>query len=280
MDKSILFLDTLFDDDDQIFVGPDLYSGEILSKKDILSGQFFCINACTENRKKTNITKFRNFLIEIDEIPGTKEPMAHKDQALVIAKKYKVPYSTVVNSGNKSIHFIISLEEALENIEEYEFVADWIKNIIIETDRSVLVPEKLSRFLGGTNSKTQKEQKGFASKTGRVSNARFLDWLNQYPECKPQIISQEPLEVQNGTSKRAGILPIVHWYLTQYLKRYYNNIRGHYQCPVCSAEGCDTSKDNMYVSGPEMKFHCFAVKEHNQLIFREMRALYYGNNKN
>lgn len=280
MDKLILFLNTLFDDDDQIFVGPDLYSGVVLNKKDIVPEQYFCINACGEDRKKANIKKFRNFLIEIDEIPGTKEPMPHRDQILLIGKKYKVPYSTYVDSGNKSIHFIISLEEPLDGIEEYEFVADWIKNIVIEADRSVLVPEKLSRFLGGTNSKTQKEQTGFTSRNGRVSNTRFLDWLNRYPECKPDINSQELPEVQNCDRRREGILPIVHWYLTQYLKRSYNNIRGHYQCPVCSAEGCDTSKDNMYVSGPEMKFHCFAVKEHNQLIFREMRALYYGNNKN
>jgi hypothetical protein len=269
------FLNTLFDDEDKVFVGPDLYSGSVVRKKDVSSGQFFCLNACEGGRKKCDIKKFRNFLIEIDEIPGTKEPMPHKEQVLLIHQKYKVPYSTVVNSGNKSIHFIISLEEPLDNVEEYQFIAAWIKNIVVEADESVLIPEKLSRFFGGINTKTQKEQKGYISKKGRVSNARFLEWLGSYPEYKPVTPEAKTTRPQHLSHNREGILPIVHWYVTEYLKRPYNNIRGHYQCPICSLEGCDTSRDNMYVSGPQMKFHCFAVKEHNQLIFREMRSLYY-----
>jgi hypothetical protein len=275
MNNTQTFLDILFDDEDKVFVGPDLYSGSVIAKKDVSSGQFFCLNACEGGRKKCDIRKFRNFLIEIDETPGTKEPMPRRDQILLIHQKYKVPYSTVVSSGNKSVHFIISLEEPLDNIEDYQLIAGWIKNIVVEADPSVLVPEKLSRFLGGINTKTQKEQKGYIPKGGRVSNARLLEWLNSYPECNPNVQSAPHVQGKAENHSREGILPIAHWYLTEYLKRPYNNIRGHYQCPVCSSEGCDTGKNNLYVSGPQMKFHCFAVKEHNQLIFREMRALYY-----
>lgn len=277
MSKVQAFLDILFDDEDNVFMAPDLYSGSVVNKKEILPGQFFCLNACENGRKKSDIKKFRNFLVEIDEIPGTKEPMSHRDQALLIHQKYKVPYSTVVSSGNKSIHFIISLEEPLDDVHEYQFIADWIKNIIPEADKSVLVPEKLSRFISGINQKTQKMQKGHIPKGGRVSNERFLNWLNSFPNCKPGIQNQKPPHLSSSESKRDGIIPIVYWYITEYLRRPYDNVRGHYQCPVCASEGCDTSSDNMYVSGPEMKFHCFAVKEHNQLIFREMRSLFYQN---
>ena len=151
MSKLQIFLDILFDAEDKIFVGPDLYSGGVVSKEEVKSGQFFCLNACDGGRKKCDIKKFRNFLIEIDEIHGTKEPMPHREQAILIHQKYKVPYSTVVSSGNKSIHFIISLEESLDGIEDYQYIANWIKNIIPEADSSVLVPEKLSRLLGGIN---------------------------------------------------------------------------------------------------------------------------------
>lgn len=279
MSKLNSFLNILFDDDDKIFVGLDLYSGSVVQKASITSGQFFCLNACEGGRKKSDIRKFRNFLIEIDEIPGTKEPMPPKDQILLIHSKYKVPYSTVVSSGNKSIHFIISLEEPLNTIDEYSFIAAWIKNIVVEADSSVLVPEKLSRFYGGTNGKTQKEQKGYIPKNGRISNTRFLEWLNSYPDRMPVKEATSTVMPAPTDLSREGILPIVRWYINEYLKRPYNNVRGHYQCPVCSAEGCDTSKDNLYVSGPSMKFHCFAVKEHNQLIFREMRSLFYKLNK-
>lgn len=276
MSKLKQFLNILFDAEDKVFVGPDLYSGSVIEKENITSGQFFCLNACEVGRKKCDIKKFRNFLIEIDKDPVTQLPMPRREQAILIHQKYKVPYSTVVSSGNKSLHFIISLEEPLDNMEDYQLIASWIKNIVVETDASVLVPEKLSRFFGGTNSKTQNEQKGYIPKNGRISNERFLEWLNSYPHCKPILESDvRPQMATSTTSSREGILPIVHWYLTKYLGQAYNNIRGHYQCPVCSSEGCDSSKDNLYVSGPEMKFHCFAVKEHNQLIFREIRALYY-----
>lgn len=275
MNKTQIFLDILFDAEDKVFVGPDLYSGTVVEKNKILTAQFFCLNACDGGRKKSDIKKFRNFLIEIDEIPGTKAPMPRKEQILLIHQKYKTPYSTVVSSGNKSIHFIISLEEPLDSIEDYQFIAKWIKNIVVEADPSVLVPEKLSRFIGGTNSNTQKEQKGFIPKNGRISNERFLEWLNSYPNCRPDIQLEPQSQIKTAEGKRDGIVPIVYWYITEYLKRPYNNIRGHYQCPICSSEGCDTSKDNLYVSGPQMKFYCFAVKEHNQLIFREMRTLYY-----
>lgn len=278
MDKLKQFLDMLFDDSDRIFVADNLYTGTPLSKNEITSGQYFCLNACLGGRKRENLTKFRNFLIEIDEDPVTKQPISQREQVLLIHQKYKVPYSTVVNSGNKSVHFIISLEEPLDNFEEYELIANWIKNIVVEADTSVFVPEKLTRFIGGTNQKTGKEQKGFIPQRGRISNQLLLDWLNLYPKAKPDMkIINHQVTPTASNSSRDGVLQKISWYIQDYLKQPYNNVRGHYQCPVCASEGCDTSKDNMYVSGPEMKFHCFAVSEHNKLIFRELRSLYYKN---
>lgn len=277
MNKLQDFINLLFDEGDKVFIGQDLFSGSVVSKNEARSGQFFCLNACDNGRKKSDIRKFRNFLVEIDKIPGTDEPMSRRDQILLIHQKYGVPFSTAVSSGNKSIHFIISLEEPLDNLEDYQYIAKWIKNIISEADSSVLVPEKLSRFLGGINSKTQNEQKGFIPKGGRVSNARFLEWLNKYADKKPQMETDSQPKVQVHNIQRDGILQIVRWYIYEYLRSSYNNIRGHYQCPVCASEGFDKSRNNLYVSSPAMKFHCFAVDAHNKLIFREMRSLYYKN---
>ena len=273
-DNMVQFMDVLFDPEDNVFVANDLYTGQVVNKKDVLDGQFFCLNACINGRKKSDITKFRNFLLEIDEIPGSKEAMPHREQIDLIWNKYQIPFSTAVNSGNKSIHFIVSLQEPLKGLEEYEFIANWLKKIITEADKSVLVPEKLSRLIGGINQKTMREQKGHITKNGRVPNNKFLDWLNLYPHARP-LTALAKETAPSRYSNRDGITSIVYWYITEYLGRSYNNIRGHYQCPVCASEGCDTSEDNMYVSGPTMKFNCFAVKEHNQVLFRELRSLYY-----
>jgi hypothetical protein len=53
-----------------------------------------------------NVVKYRNFLIECDGVVGI-------DNQLAIMEKYRIPYSLAVWSGNKSVHFIISLEEPI-----------------------------------------------------------------------------------------------------------------------------------------------------------------------
>lgn len=56
-------------------------------------------------RADLNVTSFRNFLFEIDVLP--------LDDQLKIFKSSKIPFNSLVFSGGKSIHAILSLEDGL-----------------------------------------------------------------------------------------------------------------------------------------------------------------------
>ena len=79
------------------------------------NGTFLCINTAKElgqNRAAVNVSAYRNFLVEFDDLPLVDQYPAMDAAGL--------PYSAVLWSGGKSFHFIISLEEPLGTRELYK----------------------------------------------------------------------------------------------------------------------------------------------------------------
>src|SRR6056297_1352497 len=66
------------------------------------------LNPLLEHRKDSNVTAFRNFMIESDTL-SLAESIEH-------IKQSKIPVSCCVFSGNKSMHFYICLEEDLKDV--------------------------------------------------------------------------------------------------------------------------------------------------------------------
>lgn len=122
------FLNYLFEEDEYICAG-SLYDNQVTRVGRLTDGlvnsvpEFFSINPLDgkedhgfmfsekykqdrPRRSDINVTKFRNFLFEMDSIPLTMQDM--------IMSELKFPYTTKVYSGGKSFHYILSLAEDMK----------------------------------------------------------------------------------------------------------------------------------------------------------------------
>ena len=131
-------------------------------------------------RADCNITKYRNFLIEMDN-------GALEEQIYIMEQKYQIPYSTAVWSGNKSVHFIISLKEELtesqwrkianaltpsnSDREYFKRTNQWLG--IQEADSACKNPSRATRVPGIIRPDTNKKQYLIKS-FGRVSLDELL----------------------------------------------------------------------------------------------------------
>lgn len=113
MKNQVEYLKILFDSGDFICTADTPYSTAIQQvHTQIKLKQFICINALCGPRRDSNVTKFRNILVEFDKHDLSRQ--------LEIIRESKLPHSTIVFSGSKSFHVIISLETPMQNKEEYQ----------------------------------------------------------------------------------------------------------------------------------------------------------------
>lgn len=130
--------------------------------------QFFCVNEIQKRRNDANVSCFRNFLVEFDDMP--------LDDQRAWVKEINMPFSTCVFSGNKSYHYILSLKEPLRNAEDYRKYSAAIHRAVEKADPSTKNPSRSSRFPGFVRPETGKVQEVVELKD-RIS-AEDLDlWL-------------------------------------------------------------------------------------------------------
>lgn len=135
------------------------------------------INAVRGARLDKNVTKLRTFLVEIDDLP------------IVDQVKYMVnmraPISVAVFSGNKSIHFGISLEQPILSQEEYVYYAKWLLNILKQADQNTKNPTRSIRIPFAKRHDTGKVQ-DLLYNNGRINNNDFIAFLNEYRDLAPK----------------------------------------------------------------------------------------------
>jgi hypothetical protein len=135
--KTTDFLDLLFEWDEKICFSDDVY-GTRLSPRMHWYGQFFSINPLMNKRADANVVALRNFLIEFDDIS--------KEEQLKALEH--VPYSTLVWSGGKSYHAIISLDEPLADRAAYNEVVQRLQAKLPDMDKATSNPSRFSRLPG------------------------------------------------------------------------------------------------------------------------------------
>lgn len=137
--------------------------------------QFFCINPLTQfGRKDENVTSLRNILIEFDNLP--------LETQLDFAQT--IPFSTMTFSGNKSYHYIISLEEPCINIKEYKQLVKRIQDKLPDMDTSTSNPSRLSRAPGAIRD-AGTEQKLMIVRR-RIPKSDLEYWLGPGEELKTE----------------------------------------------------------------------------------------------
>lgn len=137
---------------------------------------FVALNPIKGWRDDDSVTKYRNFLAEIDE-------GSPKDQ-LDYIKKIGIPYSAIIHSGNKSLHVLISLDFDLPTYEKYYETAEWILNIATMCDPLTKNPSRSIRIPGAYREPGKKQR--LVELKGPTKIEDLAKWLNKYPEAKPK----------------------------------------------------------------------------------------------
>src|SRR6185369_16107260 len=176
------FLNVLFEPGEQTCFA-DTIKGTAVSLHPKHDDEFFSINALYSNRDENpiepwhsenkprradhNVASFRNFLIELDNMPLA-------EQIDYVTKR--IPVTSIVYSGGKSYHFIVSLEQALANAEQYLEVARRIQLAVPACDRACKNPSRLSRLPGAIRKDTDRVQ-DLVALGSRIPVAALLDKL-------------------------------------------------------------------------------------------------------
>lgn len=134
------------------------------------------INPVKGSRHDKNVTSFRTFMIELDT-------GSLFDQMSYI-KKLKMPYSACIFSGNKSLHFAITLDRDLPSEKEWKFFAEWILTIVAKADQQAKNPTRGLRFADSIRFDTAKKQTPIYLGS-RVSLEELKVWLSGYPGLAP-----------------------------------------------------------------------------------------------
>lgn len=152
--------------------GVDVITQDQIEDADFTKFQFFSINSLKGNRKDSNVTCFRNILLEFDDI----EP---KKQLEII--EY-IPHTTLVWSGNKSYHCIISLETPCQTREDYDRLVRRIYDRVPNADKAAKNPSRFSRTPDAMRENDRKQH--LIHVRGRVTNEQLENWLG--PDVRPE----------------------------------------------------------------------------------------------
>lgn len=135
------------------------------------------LNPINGFRNDGNCTAYRNFLVEMDYGPLGAQLQYAKDQI-------KLPYSAVVFSGSKSLHFLISLDTDLPNEESYRFLAEWTLNVATMADQNTKNPSRSIRIPGAYREPGKLQR--LVELKGPTTLTDFRAWLEEHPEAKPK----------------------------------------------------------------------------------------------
>lgn len=135
------YYDTLFNADEGVCWGKTVYDTAVCPLAFFTDTNklypFVSINPLKTSRADANVTEHRNILCEFDT--GTIAEQADALQASGL------PYSTLVYSGSKSLHAIVSLEYPCKDRAEYDALVKRIYAKLPNVDKSGKNPSRFSR---------------------------------------------------------------------------------------------------------------------------------------
>lgn len=171
------FLATLFNPDEEINICKNLYDTRPIRFPNEANkeGLYVALNPLHTSRADANITAYRNILLEFDKhsIPKQND----------FIERNKIPYSTLVYSGSKSLHCIVALNEGLTNREEYDELVDKLYFLLDPDnkwlDKSCKNPSRLTRLADVIRPDTGKLQ-NLMDIRPRISLSDLYKWMQQH----------------------------------------------------------------------------------------------------
>ena len=98
-------------------------------------------------------------------------------------KRLGMPYSAIVFSGNKSMHFLISLEEDLPSEKMWRLFAQWLLNIAALADQQTKNPSRGIRIAGGQREEGLQTLEEFK---GPVKLIDLAEFFKKHMEAQPK----------------------------------------------------------------------------------------------
>lgn len=229
-ETGVRLLKLMFKEGETVCVSPNKYGYHSIPLQNALSGTVTCappqawagktyeesIQYCDSSelklvalnpikgwREDSNCYAFRNFLIEMDS-----GPLAQ--QLDYIKNQLEMPYSAVVFSGGKSLHFLISLEEDLPDEKTWRRVCEWILNIATWADPNTKNPSRSIRIPGA---KRDDKMQALVEFKGKIPNNVLGQWLQKYPQSMPVERVKRP-RMEGVDPRIANMKPWIHKVLT------------------------------------------------------------------
>lgn len=173
------FYETLFRENEHVCWSANAYGIAVFPRNQLgeFDGQrdnFFSINPLTGTRRDTNVTAYRNILIEFDNMPLADQGRAMRG----------IPHTTCVFSGGKSYHYIISLADYIESVEQYRELVRRIYKKLPGVDRANGNPSRFSRAPGALRNGIHEQTLLYVNSA--VSLQELEAWLG------PKLISEQP----------------------------------------------------------------------------------------
>ena len=189
------FYDVLFDANEHVCFGQNKYGTKVFPVSVGLKEEhsFFTVNPMKvgTTRADYNVSVYRNLMFEIDE-DTEKNPIPKEDQ-IAILKQAKLPISTLLWSGGKSYHSIISIADVfVEDKAEYQALWKAIASILNKTaedlgyslkfDAATKNPSRFTRAAGAVRIHADKEneEQSVTKVNRRVTKSEILTWLESH----------------------------------------------------------------------------------------------------
>lgn len=127
-------------------------------------------------RDDENCTAYRSFLVEMDDGP--------LKQQLEYVRRIGLPYSAVIFSGGKSLHFLVTLDTDLPNENTYRIFSEWILTVINLADQKTKNPSRGIRIPGAIRDGDKRQ--ALVEFKGQTKLTDLVEWLKKFPDAKPK----------------------------------------------------------------------------------------------
>ena len=203
-EQRLAFVNALFDEGDMVATGQDPKTCnkpvELLPYFIRTEDLQFCINPLQEWRKTENITKIVNLLFEVDsDLDGNPVPLEEQKKLFYDSG---LPFTTMVESGKKSVHVIIRLEVPLKSkelqtqvwwavaraLKKHGILADERARLIVQISR---LPGSLRPVTLDTGEVIYNEQR-LVTIRDRVSHSELLQWITANGEKVQKPVKPKP----------------------------------------------------------------------------------------
>ena len=211
-----------------------------------------------------NISHYRNFLIEMDSVKSI-------EQQLAFIRTSRLPFSSLVHSGNKSVHIIISLNEPLpvSFLDSYKQLHKaMLKRFGPFADTATNKPQittKVPSFYRINSTTGTPCEQTLLDLRERIDVGDLCNFFNEEIRLvKQESLLQKTIRPRAKFTGAGNDFKVLESYLSQADKYVQTGDRFQTQCPLCKSEGRDNHQDNLSIKLSEEKAlaRCFADESH------------------